>query len=472
MKDIVIIGAGVVGSAIAREISKYNGDFLVLEKHNDLCSETSKANSGIIHGGYDAKENSLMAKYNVIGNKMMDEISSDLDIPFKRIGSLVLGFSDEDLKRLEVLKKRGEYNGVSGLKIISRDEIIEIEKNVNRDVKYALLCESAGIIDPFLLNIALGENAHDNGVEFKFNCEVKNIIKREDYFEIITEKETIKSRIVVNAAGVNADYLNNLVSDKKINIIPRRGNYILLDKSLKDCVNHTIFMLPTEKGKGVLATPTIDGNLLIGPTSKDISDKTDTNTTREELNELLENIHKTIRDLPMDKIITSFSGLRAHEENHEFILNEPIDGFYNAAGIESPGLTASVAIGRHIADKISEKYHLSKNKNFKSKRVAIPRISELSFEDINKLIKKDKRYGNIICRCEKVSEGEIIDAINRSLGATSIDGIKRRVRATAGRCQGGFCLPKIMEILKGEMKVDIKNIIKEDKNSNIVVERR
>lgn len=472
MRDVIIIGAGVVGSAIARELSKFKGDFLVLEKEEDVCSATSKANSGIVHGGYDAKENSLMAKYNVIGNKIMGDVSKELEIPFKRIGSLVLAFEKEEIEKLEVLKKRGEYNGVEGLSIIDRDEILEIEPNVNRDVYSALFCKSAGIIDPFILNTALAENAYDNKVEFKFNEKVVDIVKKDGYFEVITEDEIYKTKVVVNAAGVYSDFFNNLVSKEKIKITPRRGDYILFDKSLEGYVNHTIFMLPTNKGKGVLATPTIDGNLLIGPTSKNIEDKEDTKTTREELDTLLVNIHKSIENIPMDKVITSFSGLRAHEENHEFILNEPVDGFFNAAGIESPGLTASVAIGKDIAKRISNKYSLDIKKDFNPYRKATPKISKMTIDEINSLIKKNKRYGNIICRCEKISEGEIVDAINRSLGANSLDGIKRRVRAGAGRCQGGFCLPKIMEILKREKNIDIYDINKNSKGSNIIKEIR
>ena len=469
MLDVVIIGAGVSGSAIARELSRYNGNFLVLENNEDVCTGTSKANSGIVHGGYDAEEDSLMAKFNVLGNRMMTELSSELSIPLKRIGSLVLCFNEDDIYKLEKLKKRGEYNGATGLRIIYRDELRNLEPNVSDDACAALLCESAGIVDPFILNIAMAENAYDNGVEFKFNEEVINIEKKDDYFEVLTKYNKYTTKCVVNAAGVYADKFHNMLCEDKIEIVPRRGDYILLDKSEEGFVNHVLFQLPSKKGKGVLLAPTIDGNILIGPTATDILDKDDTQTTVEELNSLIEKANFSIKNIPFSKVITSFSGLRAHELNHEFIIRESIEGFFDCAGIESPGLTASPAIGVYLACEIAKKYNFKKNEKFNGKRKKPIVIKELDEVSLNELIKKDNSYGRIVCRCEKITEGEIIDAINRSLGAKTIDGVKRRIRATAGRCQGGFCTPMIMKILSRELNININDVVKNSKESKIIL---
>lgn len=468
MLDVLIIGAGVSGAAVAREVSKFKGDFLVLEKGEDVCTGTSKANSGIIHGGYDANEDSLMAKLNVEGNKMMDELCKDLHIPYSRIGSLVLSFDEKDNYKLENLKKRGEYNGVTGLEIIGREELKKIEPNISDTACAALYCKSAGIVDPFILNIALAENAFDNGVKFKFNEEVINIVKKDGYFEVHTKNNIYEAKVVVNAAGVYADKLHNIVSDEKIEIIPRRGNYILLDKSERNLVKHVLFQLPSDKGKGVLLTPTMDGNILVGPTATDVENKDDIETTRDELDNLILTAGATIKNIPFNKAITSFSGLRAHEVNHEFIIKETIDGFIDCAGIESPGLTSCPAIGKMIAKMVSDKLGLLKNEDFIKTRKKPIHIKELKPAELNELIKKDSRYGKIVCRCEEISEGEIVDAIHRSLGARTIDGIKRRTRATAGRCQGGFCTPTIMKILHKELNIKIRDIEKGAPNSKII----
>lgn len=465
MLDAIIIGGGVTGTSIAYNLSKKKGNFLLIEKNEDLCTETSKANSGICHGGYDAKPKSMKAKMNILGNRMMEEESKKLSFPFKKIGSLVLCHDEKDMDKLQKLYDQGIENGVSGMKILSRDEILELEENITDDVTAALYCKEAGIIDPFLMNIAYGEVSNINGVDYKFNEKVINVKKEEDYWLVQTEKDTYKTKTVINAAGVHSDEIHNLVSDEKYHIRARRGEYLLLDKNTKGFVNHVIFNLPSEKGKGILVSPTIDNNTLVGPTSDFIDDKEDTRTTREHLEEVIEKSNDTVKNVPIRMTITSFSGNRAHEEKDDFVLKESLDGFFDCIGIESPGLTSAPAIGEYMANLVNERLNLEENELFTYDRNPIPKTSEMSLEEHDELIKKDKRYGNIICRCESITEGEIVNSINRPLGAKTVDGVKRRVRASAGRCQGGFCLPRIMEILSRELGIDYDDVVKNKKGS-------
>lgn len=453
MFDIVIIGAGVSGAAAARELSRYNASICVLEKAEDVCSGTSKANSAIVHAGFDAANGSLMAKLNVQGNKMMEQLSKDLDFPFKQNGSLVVCTDESTRDGLQALLERGIKNGVEGLRIVEREELVEMEPNISDEAVAALYAPTGGIVCPFNLNIALAENAYVNGVEFRFNTEVTDIRKEEEGFTICTNNGDVRARYVVNAAGVYADKFHNMVSEKKINIIARRGDYCLLDKTAGTHVSHTVFALPTKMGKGILVSPTVHGNLLIGPTAVDIENKEGTNTTREGLDEAITKSAITVKNIPMRQVITSFAGLRAHEEGHEFIIGEVEDcpGFIDCAGIESPGLTASPAIGVMVADILQEKMGLTKKDNFIATRKGVLNPEEMSLEERNELIKKNPAYGNIICRCEMITEGEILDAIHRPLGAKSLDGVKRRTRAGMGRCQAGFCSPRTMEILEREV---------------------
>ena len=453
MFDIVIIGAGVSGSAAARELSRYNASICVLEKAEDVCSGTSTANSAIVHAGFDAANGSLMAKLNVQGNKMMEQLSKDLDFPFKQNGSLVVCTDEYTRDGLQALLDRGIKNGVEGLRIVEREELVKMEPNISDEAVAALYAPTGGIVCPFNLNIALAENAYVNGVEFRFNTEVTDIRKEEEGFTLCTNNGDVRARYVVNAAGVYADKFHNMVSEKKINIIARRGDYCLLDKTAGTHVSHTVFALPTKMGKGILVSPTVHGNLLIGPTAVDIENKEGTNTTREGLDEAITKSAITVKNIPMRQVITSFAGLRAHEEGHEFIIGEVEDcpGFIDCAGIESPGLTASPAIGVMVADILQEKMGLTKKDNFVATRKGVLNPAEMSLEERNELIKKNPAYGNIICRCEMITEGEILDAIHRPLGDRSLDGVKRRTRAGMGRCQAGFCSPRTMEILEREV---------------------
>ncbi|WP_036730132.1 NAD(P)/FAD-dependent oxidoreductase [Peptoniphilus mikwangii] len=471
MIDVIIIGAGVSGSATARELSRYKGKFLVLEKEEDVCSGTSKANSGIVHGGYDAKEGSLMAKLNVEGNKIMGDLSEELDFPFERIGSLVVCFEEDGIAKLHELKKRGEMNGVDGLEVIDRKRLLELEPNIGNEAIAALHCKVAGIVCPFSLNIALAENAHTNGVKFKFNKEVVELKKRNYGWDVITKDEIFQTRAVVNAAGVYADVFHNMVSDEKIHITARRGNYLLLDKEAKGHINHTVFPLPTSKGKGILASPTVDGNLLIGPTAVDIEDKENTSTIKEDFDTLIKEVQKSVKNIPFNLVITSFCGLRAHEDKHDFIIGEVKDAenFFDIAGIESPGLTASPAIGKMMAKILSEKYKFEINDNFIAKRKGIEFTRNMTMKQHSEKIIENPKYGSIVCRCEKVTEAEIIDAIRRPLGAKTLDGVKRRTRAMAGRCQAGFCTPKIIQILARELGIDEAEVVKNSPLSKVAI---
>ena len=470
MYDVIIIGAGVSGSAVARELSRYRIKVCVLEKEEDVCCGTSKANSGIVHAGYDAAEGSLMAKLNVRGNEMMDALARDLDIPFKRTGSLVICLHEEDQPQLQTLYERGGRNGVPGLRILGREELKDMEPNISDEACAALYAPTAGIICPFELNIAMAENAAMNGVEFRFNTEVQDLKSTEKGWEIYTSQGICETRYVVNAAGVYADVFHNMISKNKIHITPRKGEYCLLDKSAGSHVGRTIFALPGKYGKGVLITPTVHGNLLVGPTAVDIEDKEGTNTTKEGLDEIIKKAGMNIKNLPMRQVITSFAGLRAHEDGHEFIIGEVKDarGFIDCAGIESPGLTSSPAIGEMVGNLIRDKMNLEEKEDFISIRKGVLNPNTLDREQRNFLIQEKPEYGNIVCRCEMITEGEIIDAIQRPLGARSLDGVKRRTRAGMGRCQTGFCSPKTMEVLARELHIPISEVTKSGGNSGII----
>lgn len=460
--DVIIIGGGVAGCAIARELSRYDLSVCLLEKCEDVCSGTSKANSAIVHAGFDAKPGSLKAKMNVAGSRMMPQLAKDLDIPFRRNGSLVLCFSEEDLPALEDLRRRGEENGVPGLRIIDANELRAMEPNISENAVAALHAPTGGIVCPFELTLALAENAHANGVEFRFNAQVNAIARSENGFILQTSAGEFSCRYAVNAAGVYADAIHNMVSADPIEIIPRKGDYCLLDKDCSAHVSATVFQLPGKLGKGILVTPTVHGNLLIGPTAADMDDKENTATTAAELGSVIEKSALSVKNIPYNKVITSFSGLRAHCTKNDFILGEAQDceGFFDAAGIESPGLSAAPAVGVHMADLIAKKANAVLKKDFIATRKGVVHLAGMPEEERAEMIRKNPLYGSIVCRCEQVSEGEIVDAIRRPLGAKSLDGLKRRVRTGMGRCQAGFCTPRLMEILARELGVDVTEICK------------
>ncbi len=469
MYDVAIIGAGVVGGMIARTLSAYNLKLCILEKENDVASGATKANSAIVHAGFDAKEGTLKAKLNVEGSKMMEKVTKELGVKYKRNGSLVIGLNEEDRCAIEMLLERGKTNGVEGLRIIEKEELKKLEPNISDNVTVALYAPSGAIVCPYELAIAAVGNAMDNGADLKLNFEVSEIKKKDDGYEIYSEKEGIKAKIVINAAGVFSDEIAEMIGDSSFKITPRRGQYILLDKECGNIVSHTIFRTPSKMGKGILVTPTVDGNLLTGPTSVDIEDKEDASCTPECFEKIINEANENVKGIPYNKTITSFSGLRATGNTGDFIINSPVSGFINVAAIESPGLTASPAIALMVKELLEKQGVVLKNKeNYNPFRKAMHAFREASIEEKNNIIKTDKSFGRIICRCEGITEGEILEAIRTNPKPTDLDGVKRRTRAQMGRCQGGFCTPYITALLSKELSIPCEEITKFGKDSKII----
>ncbi len=472
--DVLIIGAGVCGSAIARELSRKKIKIAVLEKEADICEGTSKANSGIVHAGYDAKPGTLKAKLNVQGSRMMKKLSEELDFAYKQKGAMVLCMDEKDKEKLEELKQRGIANGVEELRLLNRQQILAMEPSVNPEVVAALYAPTSALVCPFELTIALAENAVVNGAEFFLSTEVTDVIKEEDGFCVKTSKGDFYTKVVINAAGVYADRIHNMVSSEadRISITPRKGEYLLYDKAVGDMVSCTLFQLPTVLGKGILVTPTVHGNLLTGPTAQDCEDKDVTPTSQIGIAQIQEKTAQSIVNVPFGQVITSFAGLRAHGETGDFTIGQVpgVSGFFDVAGIESPGLSCAPAIGVYVADLVNDYMPAADKADFIAERKGIPHMANLSAEEKQRLILHNPAYGNVICRCEMVTEGEILDAIHRPLGATTTDGIKRRTRAGMGRCQSGFCLPKVIEILARELKVEENSICKASGDSFYLIE--
>lgn len=475
MKDVIIIGGGVVGCSVARELSRYDADILLLERGNDVSVGTSKANSGIVHGGYDAKPGTLKAKFNVAGNAMFDALARELDFPFKRNGSMVLCFDKADIGKLLELKEQGVKNGVQGLYVLEGYEAVKaMEPYVSENVVAALVVPNGGIVSPYEMTIAYAENAATNGVEFRFGSEVTAIDRIDGGLQVTcADGFTAQAKYVVNAAGVYADVINNMISPDKMHITARKGDYELLDKTCGYMASHTLFQMPTKMGKGVLVTPTCHGNILVGPTATDVTDKDDVATTPEELASAFDRALLTMPSLNRRNIITQFSGLRAHLDTDDFVIGESaaVKGLYNVAGIESPGLSSAPAIAVHVAEEIAKKLSLGKNANFVAERKGIPHFATLSDEERQKLVAENPLYGRIVCRCETVTEGEIVEAIRRKPGAVDMDGVKRRTRQGMGRCQAGFCTPRVMEILSRELGVPMTEVTKRGGNSQFVIGR-
>lgn len=469
MKDVLIIGAGVIGGAVARELSKYKLDICIVEKCSDVAMGATKANSAIVHAGYDAKEGTLKAMLNVKGSLMMEKYAEELGVKYKRNGSLVVGFSEDDEATLSELKARGERNGVSGLEILKREQILELEPNIGEAVTVALHAPTGAIICPYELCMSAVGNAMDNGAELKLNFEVKSIRKIDGGYEVSSETETLKARYVINCAGVYSDKIAALVGDDSFKVTPRRGEYMLLDKECGALVSHTVFRCPSKMGKGILVSPTVDGNLLLGPTAENIENKEDKATTAEGLAAVRRQASEQVSGIAFGKTITSFTGLRSVGSTGDFIINEK-DGFVNCAGIESPGLSSAPAIAEYVRDLlIKSGAELSEKENFIARRAPMHYFKECSDEEKNEIIKQRPEYAHIICRCEMTSEGEIIDAIRTNPGARDVDGVKRRTRSGMGRCQGGFCSPYVVEILARELGVDYTEITKSGGKSYINV---
>ena len=473
--DVAIIGAGVIGALTARALSAYQLRVVLLEATNDVAMGASKANSGIVHAGFDALPGSLKAKFNVLGCGMMQETCRQLSVPYKNNGSLVVAFSEEELKTVRSLYERGLKNGVPDMEILDRDALMQLEPNLSDAACGALYAKSAGIVCPYELTIAATENAVVNGVEFRRNFKVTAIEDREDTFRILSSSgDAVETTYIVDAAGVYADQIAAMIGDDSVNIQPRRGDYFILDKAVGNTVTRTIFQCPTEMGKGVLVSPTVDGNLLIGPTSADTHDRLSTATIYEGLQRVKELAVKSCPSVSVRSAITSFAGLRAHPADNDFVLGQSAVNprFIHASGIESPGLSASPAIAEYLADLICSLIgDPMKKEDFCPVRPAPFTFRHATDEERAAAIAKNPAYGRIVCRCESITEGEIIDAIRAPAGARDVDGVKRRTRAGMGRCQGGFCGSKVVELLAKELNCPVNEITKFGGESNILFDK-
>ena len=464
MYDVIIIGGGVVGCAVARFLSRFQAKTMLLEKTNDICNGQSKANTAIIHGGYDCKPHTLKAEFNVEGNAMFQQMHDELDFPIKWNTSLIVSFNLEDHPALEKLLQQGRENGCRGeLRIIDEAELRRREPNVGKDAKEALLVGSGGICCPYEMTVAFAENAAMNGVEFRRNAEVTNLTKLPNgNWQVESSVGTFETRAVVNAAGIYSDVFNNMVSEDKVHIHPRRGEYYIVDKKYADMFHAAMFQLPTKMGKGILISPTVDGTLLVGPTAEDIEDKDDKRCTAEGLAKTIHFGSMTWNNIPMRGFITTFAGNRATGDKGDFVLGEPADAenFFNCCAVESPGLTSSPAIGKWLSEQIAGKLGLKENKAFNPIRKGIPKFREMTDAERVKAIAANPDYAKIVCRCETITEAEIREAIRRPVGARDVDGVKRRTRAGMGRCQAGFCTPRTVEILAEELGISPLEVTK------------
>lgn len=471
MKKIAIIGGGVIGAMTARELSRYELDVTVLEKEADVAMGATRANSAIVHAGFDAKEGSMKAKMNVAGSSMMEQVCKDLGVKYVRNGSLVIGFNDEDRAELEKLCTRGIANRVEGVRMIERTELKALEPNISSNATCALYAPTGAIVCPYELCIASMGNAMDNGAKLILDFEVTAIDRTESGFVITSsDGQSVSADYVINAAGIYSDKIAKLVGDNSFDVHPRRGEYVLLDRECGGTITHTIFRTPSKMGKGILVTPTVDGNLLTGPTSVDMEDKEDKSTTVQGLTKLMGEACENIDGgVPYGKSITSFCGLRAVGSTGDFIINENAR-FVNVAGIESPGISSAPAIALYVRELLKNAgLELTSKDNFNPIREPKHYFREASIEEKNEIIARDPAYGRIICRCETISEGEILDAIRSNPPARDIDGVKRRTRAGMGRCQGGFCGPYVMELIAKERGIEFDKVTKAGGISTMVI---
>ena len=473
MIDVAVIGAGVVGGMIARELSRYNLSLTLLDAASDVAFGATRANSAIVHAGFDAKEGSLKALLNVRGSQMMEDVCLELGVKYKNNGSLVVGFNDEDKETLLSLKERGEKNGVKGLAVLSRDEVLKLEKNIGEGVTCALHAPTGAIVCPYELCIAAVGNAMDNGASLMLDFKVVGIENKGEYYEISSEDgRKVEARYVINCAGVHSDEIAALVGDESFDVHARRGEYMLLDKDCGSLITHTVFRCPSKMGKGILVSPTVDGNLLLGPTAEDIEDKTDLSTTAAGLASVRARATEQVSGVNLGKVITSFTGLRSVGSTGDFIINSPKERFINCAGIESPGLSSAPAIAKYVADMLAGLgLVLEEKADFNPIRRPAHYFKELSIDEKNEIIKKHPEYAHVICRCETVTEGEILEAIRTNPKPRDLDGVKRRTRASMGRCQGGFCTPYIVEMLARELGCDYTDVTKFGGESKINVGR-
>lgn len=471
--DVVIIGAGAVGCAIARELSKYKVDVVVVDKRDDVGGDASKSNSAIIHTGYDAAPGTLESQLVVAANPMYDKLTQELDIPFKRIGAILPAFTEEQFEKLPSIKEKAFLNHVYNVEYLSREEILEKEPQLNPEVKGGLYIPRESIIDPFILVQALAENANENGVDFLLNTEVVDIkVENGAVTTVETTNGTIKTKYVVNAAALHCDDIAAMVGKADYKVVARRGQFYILDKNTSCKVQNIVLPIPTKVTKRKLMCPTIHGNMLVGPTAEDLDNKEDVSVTTEGLDSIYKDVSHMIPGVNIRDTITQYSGLRPNRnpEGLHVDVYEDLKGYVNLSGVRSTGLTLSVSMGKYVVEKMKEiGCQLTLKENFKATRKGIPCFREMTEEEKENIIKKDPKYGTVICRCETITEGEIVNAIRRPLGARTMDAVKRRVRAGMGRCQGGFCGPKVLEILSRELEIPVEQVNKNLKGSYMVV---
>lgn len=456
MYDVLIIGCGIVGAAAAYELSRYRLRIAILEKENDVAMATTKANSAILHAGYDPRPGTLMARLNIEGARLAKTICGALDVPYEPIGSLVLAFSEEEQSILKELLHRGEANGVPDLALLDADAVRKLEPNVNGQVTGALYAPTAAVVSPWEYALAMAETAVCNGAELYRRNAVTAIHKLPgEGYQVCTSSSVYEARYILNAAGVHAGEIHEMLEPAAFRIQPNRGQYYLLDKSEGTRVSHILFQCPTKVGKGVLVAPTVHGNLIVGPNAEDVADGNHVATTTQGLTFVSEMAKKSVPSIRFRESIRNFAGVRANSDSDDFRIGEAegMPGFIDLAGIKSPGLTAAPAIARYAAELLQKSgLELTEKQNFFNNRKRI-RWKELSQTEQNALIQRDSRYGRVICRCETITEGEIVEALHTPIPAASVDGVKRRCNAGMGRCQGGFCGPRVMEIIARELGI-------------------
>ena len=470
--DVVVIGAGAVGCAIARELSKYSIKVTVVDKNEDVGGDASKSNSAIIHTGYDASPDTLESQLVVAANPMYDELVKDLDVPFSRIGAILPAFTDEQFEKLPSIKEKAFKNRVYDVEFKTGEELLKMEPNLNPEVKGGLYIPRESIIDPFIYVQALAENAYANGVEFMLKTKVTDIVVEDGKVKkVVTTKGEIETKYVINSAGLYCDDIAQMVGKAEYKVVARKGQFYILDKNTSCQVERIVLPIPTKITKGKLMCPTIHGNMLVGPTAEDQESKTDKSTTAEGLESIAKDVRNLVPNVNLRDTITQYCGLRPNRNPEGLHVDtyEDLGGYVNLSGVRSTGLTLSVAMGKYVVQTMMNiGAKLTLKDNFITKRKGIVKFSEQTREVQDKLIKENPLYGNIVCRCETITEAEIMDAIHRPLGAKSVDAVKRRVRAGMGRCQGGFCGPKVIEILSRELGVPATEITKNQDGSNMV----
>jgi len=470
--DVVIVGAGAVGCAIARELSKYEIDVTVVDMRDDIGGDASKSNSAIIHTGYDAKPGTLESQLVVAANPMYFQLVKDLDVPFHMIGAILPAFTDEQFEQLPAIKEKAFQNHVYDVEFLNREQILAKEPELNPEVKGGLYIPRESIIDPFILVQALAENAYENGAKFMLNTEVTDINVEDGKIKSVeTTNGTIETKYVINAAALHCDDIAAMVGKADYKVVARRGQFYILDKNTSCKVQNIVLPIPTKVTKGKLMTPTIHGNMLVGPTAEDLDDKVNVSTTKEGLDSIQADVSRMIPNVNLRDTITQYSGLRPNRNPEGLHVDtyEDLEGYVNLSGVRSTGLTLSVSMGKYVVERMKQcGLELTLKQNFKATRKGIPCFHEMTQEEQEAIIKENPLYGNIVCRCETITEGEIVDAIRRPLGARTVDAVKRRVRAGMGRCQGGFCGPKVIEILARELGIEPSEVEKNLKGSYMV----